>query len=193
MKIERWQRRQADFGLRRQHLSGWTTESSDRELQKTWDRRSSKVLRTLFTGAQLRAGSVGPVWRQARRLATAVKMAISCRALNSLKNDGPRGRPTRRRGEARGFRTVLGRVGARNRPARARCRGLLDGAGRRPMRHLGTRWGSKAPRLRCFRSMQAGSPGSVSRRLPRVLGEPTLRKMRSCASRLLEKHHPTAT
>ena len=65
-------------------------------------------------------------------------MAIRWSALNSLKYYGPRDRPTRRCGEARGFRTVLGRFGARNRPAgssRAGCRGLHDGVGRRPMRH----------------------------------------------------------
>ena len=52
--------------------------------------------------------------------ATEGKSGYPCRrALKLLKNDGPRDRPTRRCGEARGFRTVLGRVGARNRPARA--------------------------------------------------------------------------
>ena len=76
MKIERWRCRQALFGLRRQPLSGWTTESSDRELQISWDRGSHRLRGEVRTGAQLRAGSVGLVWWQGALRDEEVKVAI---------------------------------------------------------------------------------------------------------------------
>ena len=57
---------------------------------------------------------------------------------------------------------------------RARCRGLHDGVGRRPMRHRGTRKGGHAPRLRYFRSVQAGSWLRGAAPPPASIREPTL-------------------
>ena len=123
-------------------------------------------------------------YRDRRETRDEVKMGYLRRALNSLKNDGPRGRPTRRRGEARGFRTVLGRSRQRNRPAgtsRARYCGLLDGVGRRPMRHGGLGGVTKALRPTVFAGCRLARGRSAPRRLPRGAWGPTLRETRSCA------------
>ena len=67
---------------------------------------------------------------------------------------------------------------------RARCRGLHDGVGRRPMRHRGNSGRSPGLRLRFFRGVHAGSwaPGTApaEARLPRAWGADASRDADLC-------------
>ena len=107
--------------------------------------------------------------------ATEGKSGYPCRrALKLLKNDGPRDRPTRRRGEARGFRTVLGRVGARNCPASRAVSRFARWRGAPAVRDRGTRRGDQRAPPAVFSLSMLARGRSATRRLPRVLGHPSL-------------------
>ena len=87
-----------------------------------------------------------------------------------LKNDGPRDRPRRRCGEARGFRTVLGRVGARNCPASRAVPRSARWRGAPAVRDRGTRRGDQRAPPAVFSLSMLARGRSATCRLPRATG-----------------------
>ena len=130
----------------------------------------SQASRTvLHWGSKLRE-VCGARMETGRDTRDAAKMALSSSALKATKNDGPRDRPTRRCGEARGFRTVLGRVGARNCPASRAVSRFARWRGAPAVRDRGTRRGDQRAPPAVFSLSMLARGRSATCRLPRATG-----------------------